>query len=328
MNQSTPRTKVPSRALLACLAIAAWDPVMPAYAGCAAVAPTLIAGPRQMPSNGALALILSHPLWHSRRAATGPADPSASLGRTVEDLPFVLLRNSSAEPLKLRARRDLTRGLVAVEVAPSAGWLPGARYELRADVGTKMVYPVFAAVAERDQKAPTWGTQAPAATVIRPKASEPEALPKPPEHRCETTGGGKTRKTECWTITYTKYGKEEEHCVTLGSAKGGRTECSLSGQVSGSAPHLSCPSPVQEPHVALRLPEVQDDHGGVITLEISTGAVKTLVPAAREIDLGLAQSCLPANFPPPEAVPYELLVTPIDAAENRGTTLHIVVDPR
>src|SRR5690349_4537001 len=94
-------------ARLACLAIAVWNPGAQALAGCAAVAPTLLSGPRQMAANGALSLALSHPMWHSRRAATGPTESGAPLGSAADDLPFVLLSNGKAQPLQIQSRRDM-----------------------------------------------------------------------------------------------------------------------------------------------------------------------------------------------------------------------------
>lgn len=275
-------------ALLTGSVLTAWNPGAEALAGCAASPPELVSGPRQMPPNGALSLLLTHPMWHSRGAATGPTSDGAPLGSKAEDLPFVLSRGGATEPLKIRATRKRPRGQqVIVEITPAAGWVPGASYVLRADVGTKAEYPPFSAVDTTDTQAPTWAAGKPSAVVVRP---EP---PEPIKEHCETTGRGKLRTTTC-TISTGSY----------------------------------CPPPVQEAHVALRLPQVQDDRGGVITLEVSAGAITTWVPAGRELNLGLEDACDPPNFPAPNEQPYELLVTPIDAANNRGATLRIPVDPR
>jgi len=271
--------------------LSAWNPGAVALAGCAAGAPALISGPLQMPQNGSLSLVLSHPVWHSRGAATGTTG-TGPLGSSAEDLPFVLLRNGTSEPLKLRATRTMPRGQLVVELEPAAGWVAGAAYELRTDVGTLQTYPPFSAVAGPDSTPPTWATQPARAIVVQPPPPPPPAKSTPV---CVTKGKGKTRTTEC-TVT-----------------------------VSSSS---SCPGTVTEAHVHLHLPAAQDDHGGVIMLEIRMDKVTTWVPAQSELTLGLAGPCDSPNFPPPAAKPYELLVTPVDAAHNRGPTLHVPVDPR
>jgi hypothetical protein len=309
----------PAAALLSGAALFLLPPVRAAEAGCAAEPPALVAAPRQMPSNGALSLVLTHPLWHSRRAATGPVAPSGALGGSAEDLPFVLLQDGASEPLALKSTHPLARGQVAVELAPAAGWRPSATYELRADVGTKHVYPAFTALSTRDEQPPTWSRESPTAEVIRPKAADP---PPAPRKRCTTTGSGKTKKTECITITYDGRMRTEERCVTRGVGTSTEGECTVS--VGGS---VACPPDITEPHVLLHLPAVHDDQGGVVLLEITAGANTTRVAAAREVRLGLSAACSPPNFPPPEASPYELQVTPIDAAQNRGVTLKVAVNP-
>lgn len=267
-----------------------------ALAGCAAPAPELISGPQRMPQNGALTLALSHPLWHSRRAATGAVSSTEKLGAAVDDLPFVLLRNGSPEPLQLRATKPAPRGRFVVEIAPAAGWVPGAAYELRCDVATQRVYPGFSATDASDGSPPTWGAGKANAVIVFPPPPPPPAPPP------------------------------KEHCVTTGSGKNRTTTCSITGSVHGSF----CPPRVQESHVLLRLPEVQDDHGGVIMLEIAMGPVVSWVPAGREIALGLRAACETPNFPEPVGVDrssraLELSVTPIDAAGNRGAVLRASV---
>jgi hypothetical protein len=268
-----------------------------ALAGCAAQAPELIGGPSRMPQNGALSLVLTHPLWHSRRAATGTAAATEKLGPDVEDLPFVLTRAGSPEPLRIRATRSAPRGRVIVELMPAAGWVAGAAYELRCDVSTKRVYPGFSATDATDRSPPAWGSGTPRATIVRPPPPPPPSL----KERCVTTGRGSRR-----TIT-----------------------CSVT-----SSAHAACPPRVEEAHVRLRLPPLSDDQGGVLTLEIvgsggpGAGAATTWMPADREILLGRSDACGTPNFPPPDEKPYELLVTPIDAAGNRGAALRIPVDPK
>jgi hypothetical protein len=82
---------------------------------------------------------------------------------------------------------------------------------------------------------------------------------------------------------------------------------------------------VTEPHVLLHLPEVHDDHGGVLLLEIRRDELTTWVKAQSEVALGLVSPCDSPNFPASPDKPYQLLVTPVDAAHNRGTTLRIPV---
>lgn len=271
-------------------------PEAEALAGCAAPAPELLAGPQRMPKNGALQLALSHPLWHSRRAATGEVTSTEKLGAAVEDLPFVLTRDGRPEPLQLRATKAAPRRRSVVELAPAAGWVPGAAYELRCDVATKRVYPGFSATDASDGSPPTWGAGKAHAVIVPPPPPPP---PPPPKESCVTTGRGKDRTTTC-TIT-------------------------------GSAHGSACPPRIEEAHVLLRLPEVSDDHGGVISLEIGMGEVLSWVPAGREIVLGLTDACQVPNFPAPPVQPaggkaLELSVTPIDAAGNRGAALRVSVE--
>lgn len=280
------------------VALALGVPDAEALAGCAAQAPELIAGPQRMPKNGALLLALSHPLWHSRRAATGEVSKTEKLGAAAEDLPFVLTRSGSPEPLQLRATRPAPRGRFVVEIAPAAGWVPGAAYELRCDVATKRVYPGFSATDASDGSPPTWGAGKAQAVIVPP--APPPPPPPPPKETCVTTGRGKDRTTTC-TIT-------------------------------GSAHGSFCPPRIEEAHMRLRLPEVSDDHGGVITLEIGLGEVLSWVPAGREIVLGIKDACEIPNFPAPRDVvtadgrARELSVTPIDAAGNRGPALRVPVE--
>ena len=277
------------------VALALVLPGAEALAGCAAQAPELIAGPQRMPKNGALTLALSHPLWHSRRAATGEVTKTEKLGAAAEDLPFVLTRNGSPEPLQLRATRPAPRGRFVVEIAPAAGWVAGAAYELRCDVATKRVYPGFSATDASDGSAPTWGAGKAHAVIVPP--APPPPPPLPPKESCVTTGRGKNRTTTC-TITASAHGS-------------------------------LCPPRIEEAHVLLRLPEVSDDHGGVITLEIGQGELFSWVPAGREIVLGLKDACEIPNFPAAviaDGRARELTVTPIDAAGNRGPALRVSVE--
>lgn len=270
-------------------------------AGCGAAAPTLVAAPQIMPQNGALALLLSHPLWHSRSAASGSGSgvDRLPLGRSAEDLPFVLTRNGAPEPLRLLATRPAPRGQTLVEIAPAAGWLPAASYELRTDVGTQRTYPAFttAGAVAADTQPPTWAEGQPTAKVIHPPPPAPPPEPKHTKARCVTTGRGKNRTTTCEGETFT---------LTAST---------------------HCPPDVTESHVALRLPALQDDHGGTLTLEIRTGDTTAWIPAARELTLGLSAACDPPNFPAPPATPYDLEITPLDAAKNRGPTLRVRVTP-
>jgi hypothetical protein len=284
------------RDVLALVAVASaltWVPPS-ANAGCAAEPPELLLGTGTIPPNGVLVLVLSHPLWHSRRAANGDGASKRTLGEDVADLPIVLASSDGGTvPLRILSRQEFPGGRVAVALAPAAGWIPGATYRLRADVGTPHEWAPITVATVPDVRAPVWTAGPAMARIIAPPAIKPPRART--TRRCRSTDGpGSSQTMIC------------------------RTEGTIEIQ-------SKCPPPLTDPYVRLHLPSVVDDGGGPVLLEVRSGAATTWVAAAAHVELGHFSSCSPPNFPATSPRPYTLSITPLDSALNRGAAREVTV---